>query len=158
MEDGSRLFRLISAARATEPAGFAESLCVGSEKILLVEDAAFVRNAAAEVLESAGYRVVIAGCSAEALEACRGGAKPADLLLADVVLPGGNGREFAKEFQRLCPGAPVLLMTGYPEQLNLCEASGESQPYLAKPFSSRVLLRKVREVLGANLGQLQAQA
>jgi len=116
------------------------------ETILLVEDEAFVRKVTAEVLESAGYRVVIATSAAEALEAYRSCSWPIDLVLADIVMPGISGRELATELKSLCPRARVLLMSGYAEQLARCESS----PYkncLAKPFSMRSLLSKVREVL-----------
>ncbi len=53
-----------------------------------MEDEAFVRRTTAEVLESAGYILVIAGTAAEALEACRMYSAPVDLLLTDVVMPG----------------------------------------------------------------------
>ena len=129
----------------------------GSEAILLVEDEAFVRRATAEVLESAGYILVIAGTAAEALEACRRYSAPVDLLLTDVVMPGMNGRELAAEFETLCPDAQVLLMSGYPQQLALRELSACSRKYLAKPFSAGVLLRRVREVLDMKLPKLEAR-
>jgi len=87
------------------------------ETILLVEDEAFVRNATAEVLESAGYRLVIAASAAEALDAYRKCVGRVDLLLADVVMPGMSGSELAAEFERLCPRARVLLMSGRDEQV-----------------------------------------
>lgn len=114
----------------------------GSETILLVEDEEFVRQVAAEVLESAGYRLVIAGSGIEALEAYRS-CGPVDLLLADVVMPGMSGRELAAEFESLHPRARVLLMSGYAEQLS----SSNGRNYLAKPFSIDMLLKRVREVL-----------
>src|SRR5271169_5407250 len=64
----------------------------GPETILLVEDEGFVRKVTAEVLESAGYKVVIAGNAGEALEVYRRLSGPVDLLLADVVMPGMSGR------------------------------------------------------------------
>jgi two-component system cell cycle sensor histidine kinase/response regulator CckA len=114
----------------------------GSKTILLVEDERFVRQVAAEVLESAGYRLVIAGSGVEAREAYRR-CGPVDLLLADVVMPGLNGRELAAEFESLYPHAGVLLMSGYAEQL----ASSNQKNCLAKPFSTDTLLKRVREVL-----------
>jgi CheY-like chemotaxis protein len=119
------------------------------ETILLAEDEAFVRKVTAEILESAGYRLVITKSAAEALEAHRR-CGPVDLLLADVVMPGMSGRELATEFESLCPRARVLLMSGYAEQLALCELSPYQKKYLAKPFSVRMLLTRVREVLGTN--------
>jgi CheY-like chemotaxis protein len=119
----------------------------GPETILLVEDEAFIRKGIAEVLESAGYRLVIARSAADAFEAYRGCSWPLDLLLADIVMPGMSGLELATELQSFHPQARVLLMSGYVEQLAWCELSACGKEYLAKPFSIRMLLKKVREVL-----------
>jgi CheY-like chemotaxis protein len=122
----------------------------GPETILLVEDEGFVRKVTAEVLESAGYKLVIARSAAEALEAHRRLSTPIDLLLADVVMPGMSGCDLAAEFQGLRPRIRVLLMSGYTVQLAWCHLSPYAKTYLAKPFSVGVLLRKVREVLDAS--------
>jgi len=132
-------------------AAFAEpALWGGNETILLVEDEGFVRKVTAEVLESAGYRLVIARSGAEALAAYRRLSAPVDLLLADVVMPGMSGRDLADEFESLCPHARILLMSGYAGQLAWCHLSPHGKTYLAKPFTVRILLRKVREVLDRN--------
>jgi CheY-like chemotaxis protein len=128
------------------------------ETILLVEDEAFVRKAAAEVLASAGYRLIVAENSFAALELCRESSETVDLLLADVVLPGMNGRDLASRCERLCPRLRVLLMSGYVEQLPRHEPSGYGNRYLAKPFSTHTLLKTVREMLDANLFDLSASA
>jgi DNA-binding NtrC family response regulator len=130
----------------------------GPETILLVEDEGFVRKATAEALESVGYRLVIAGNAAEALEACRTCLRPVDLLLTDVVLPGMSGRDLAAEFANLCPRARVLLMSGHEQQLAVCERSRYGTKCLAKPFSIRKLLNKVREALDRNQLEMGAQA
>jgi two-component system, cell cycle sensor histidine kinase and response regulator CckA len=123
----------------------------GQTTILLVEDEAFVRWATAEVLESAGYRLVTAASAVEALDACRERSEPVDLLLADVVMPGMSGRDLAAEFESCCPSAQVLLMSGYPEQMALCEVSATGRKYLAKPFSVGMLLQRLREILEVKL-------
>jgi len=118
-----------------------------SETILLVEDQAFVRQAVAEILESAGYQLVVAGSAAEALCVCGATPKPLDLLLADVVMPGISGRELAAQLEGFYPRTRVLLMSGYAEQLARSDSSLYCEEYLAKPFSVGTLLRRVREVL-----------
>jgi CheY-like chemotaxis protein len=129
----------------------------GSQTILLVEDEAFVREATAEALQSVGYTVLIARSATEALEAHRRSSQPVDLLLADVVMPGMSGYELAAEFLALCPSAPVLLMSGYVDELGFCSSSPDSKTYidckkyLGKPFSIASLLGKVREALGNSL-------
>jgi two-component system, cell cycle sensor histidine kinase and response regulator CckA len=119
---------------------------INKETILLVEDEVFVRKAAGAALESAGYRVLTAGNGAQALQAC-GQLPTVDLLLADLVMPGISGQDLAKQFTILCPRVPILLMSGYAEQLALCGLSSYCWEYMAKPFSVQVLLRRVREVL-----------
>lgn len=139
---------LVEAIPAT--AFIAADLRDRPEMILLVEDEAFVRKVTAEVLEAAGYRLVIAQSGAEALNACRQSARPFDLLLTDVILPGMNGRELADEFEGLCPHAGILLMSGYDGQLAGRQMPLYNTACLAKPFSVSELLGKVREALDAN--------
>lgn len=138
------------AAQATLGVFAEVARLVARQTILLVEDEAFVRNAAAEVLESAGYNVLIAASAAEARESYRS-LPTVDLLLTDVVLPGVTGRELAGEFNSLWPFARILLMSGYVDEL----ASGPPTPYckthLSKPFSTTSLLMKVREALASNV-------
>lgn len=122
----------------------------GKETILLAEDEMFVRKATSEVLESAGYRVVIAGSASQALEAHRRCSEPVDLLLTDLVMPGISGHELANELVALYPHLRVLLMSGYAEQLALCQLSPYGKKCLAKPFSTPMLLSRVREVLDTN--------
>jgi hypothetical protein len=128
------------------------------DTILLVEDEAFVRKVTAEVLESAGYRVMSAGGAAEALEACRSSAERVDLLMADIVMPGMSGRELAAQFEFFYPQARVLLMTGYPEQLASRPQSDWDRRCMAKPFSLHTLLGRVRELLQTNPLVLRAKA
>ena len=124
----------------------------GPETILLVEDEAFVRTATAEVLESAGYRLVIARNAAEALAAYRRCFWPVDLVLCDIVMPGMSGRELATALENFYSRARVLLMSGHAEQLAWCGSSACGKQFLAKPFSIPVLLRRVREVLDKPVG------
>jgi DNA-binding NtrC family response regulator len=121
--------------------------CRGSESILLVEDEVFVRTATAEVLRSAGYRVAIASSAAHAFEVQRGSFEFVDLLIADVVMPGLSGHDLAAQFRLLHPRVRVLMMSGYTEQLARSAMPINSSAYLAKPFSTSTLLRRVREVL-----------
>jgi two-component system cell cycle sensor histidine kinase/response regulator CckA len=131
-------------------------LSVRQETILLVEDEAFVRKVTAEVLESAGYRVLPACAASEALEAKGNDLEFVDLLLTDVVMPGLSGHELAAEFRALHPQTRVLLMSGYTEQLALSATSRID--YLAKPFSTSALLRRVRQVLDAGPSTFEVRA
>jgi two-component system, cell cycle sensor histidine kinase and response regulator CckA len=149
-EGAENLSELVSAFswEAAIAAGLPDTCARGGkETILLVEDEALVRKATGEVLQSAGYKVVIAESAAQALEAYRESPVPVDLLLADVVMPGISGHELAQQFFVLYPQVRIVLMSGYMEQLALCQLSPYRKEYLAKPFSIATLLQRVREVL-----------
>lgn len=128
------------------------------ETILLAEDEALVRKAAAEALQSAGYRVLIAESATRALEIHNEYAEPVDLLLADVVMPGISGHELALTLFGLCPDLRIILMSGYIEQFVQHRLSPYKKKYLAKPFSISTLLKRVREVLDSNPLELGADA
>jgi CheY-like chemotaxis protein len=113
----------------------------GNETILLVEDEALVRKATGEVLQLAGYRVVIAKSAAQALEAQRESSEPLDLLLADAVLPGISGHELAQKFFVLWPHVRIMLMSGRMEQLGGVQRS--QSPWMSPGRPSSLHRRNV---------------
>ena len=117
----------------------------GLETILFVEDEAFVRDVACEVLRSAGYQVLAAKTAAEAMRIFELNRGDVGLLLTDVVLPGENGRRLAARLRQQHPGLKILFVTGYGEQM--ARLTGNDDECLAKPFSTEGLLRKVRQSL-----------
>ncbi|MGH9375202.1 MAG: ATP-binding protein [Terriglobia bacterium] len=123
----------------------------GIETVLVAEDEAAVRSLVRNVLESAGYTVLDAGCGDEALRIARARRGQIDLLLTDVVMPRMSGCELAKQIQALEPGIQVIYMSGYTG--NAIVHRGILDPdtiLLQKPFSPDDLVRKVREALDAS--------
>ena len=124
----------------------------GSETILLVEDAEWVRTLARQVLETAGYRVLEAGSAEAAIRLCeRINGDRIDLLLTDVVMPGMSGDDMSKVLLAKQPHLPVLYMSGYTDDSIV--QHGVLEPginFLQKPFSPGALAMKVREVLDAS--------
>lgn len=108
------------------------------ETVLVVDDDAAVRDVARRLLEARGYRVRAAASGAEALALVAAG-EPADVVLADMVMPEMGGQELAAALAATHPRLPVLLMSGY-------APSGQG-PVLAKPLSSVALVAAVREAL-----------
>jgi len=105
--------------------------------VLLVEDEADVRHIVAEILRRAGH-VVHQADGLAAAEGLLDGLSGLDLLLTDLVLPGGNGLEVARHVRSRHPDVPVLFMSGYSESVF---AGGEPVEHLLqKPFTSRTLL------------------
>jgi len=128
------------------------SSCV--KTILVVEDESFVREVTQEVLESAGYRVLIAQNAAEATEIYRERGTEVDLLLTDVILPGETGKQLASKLRWAQPRLRVLFVTGYAEQMGI--RRGANEDCLAKPFSADALLERVQRMLAQPEFQPQA--
>jgi DNA-binding NtrC family response regulator len=64
-------------------------------------------------------------------------------------MPGINGYETAKRFSVMRPGVRILCMSGYAEHASLRDSSATGNlPLLEKPFSTEVLLARVRDELG----------
>jgi CheY-like chemotaxis protein len=116
-----------------------------SATVLLVEDEAFVREVTREVLVSAGYVVLTAINSTEAVEVWERHSDQIDFLLSDVILCGEDGRTLAQKLQHRNPALQVLLVTGYSEQISRNEMS--TIECLPKPFSSSVLLQRIRHIV-----------
>jgi signal transduction histidine kinase len=117
------------------------------ETVLLVEDEDAVRNACRRILERAGFQVVEASDGSQALAELADG--PVDLLLTDVIMPGGmTGRALAERLQATRPGLPVLFMSGY--TADVIATRGILEPGITvveKPFTTSELLGKVRALL-----------
>ena len=120
----------------------------GSEKILLVEDHDLVREQVTIQLGRLGYQVVVAEDGVGALEILK--AMPdVRLLFTDVVMPRGlNGLELAAEAKKMRPDLPVLLTTGYSEQLlRRSDQLGAGMSWLNKPYLPEELAAKIRAAL-----------
>jgi CheY-like chemotaxis protein len=123
----------------------------GSETILIVEDERSVRELVVRILKRAGYATLEAGSAAE-VDALMQMRQPAlDLLITDVVLPGGRGgREVAAAIRSRRAGIPVIFMSGYTRDAAVFDGSGdEDADFLAKPFAADGLLSTVRAALDA---------
>ena len=117
--------------------------------ILLVEDESFVREITAEILTAAGYKVLKARSAVEAVREFHLHKGEVALLVVDVVLPGKNGRDMAKELMKEEPRLKTVLMSGYPQN-NMEGGSLLNTSYLPKPFSLQLLMEKIRDVIAAN--------
>ncbi|OGR96539.1 MAG: hypothetical protein A2016_00785 [Elusimicrobia bacterium GWF2_62_30] len=125
-----------------------DTLLRGSETILLVEDEDILRRLAERLLKMNGYTVIAAADGKSALEAAQRYGKPFDLLVTDVVMPGMNGRELAKEIAARKLAGRTLFMSGYTDDAIV--EHGVLEPGIAfiyKPFSVEALSEKLREVL-----------
>jgi hypothetical protein len=119
-----------------------------SETVLLVEDQDEVRNLAATLLRSKGYRILEARNGTQALLIAEHHTGPIHLMLTDVVMPGINGKELADQVQPLRPDMRVLFMSGYADNVIANRgALGAGMDYIDKPFTPEQLAGKVRALL-----------
>ena len=122
----------------------------GGETILLVEDEEGVRRLTCLALQDQGYSVLEAANGAEAL---RIAAEPHDirLVLTDGVMPDMSGRELVTLLSQRLPDCKFLIMSGYTDEAIVHHGLLDGgTAFLPKPFTPRVLSRKVREVLDSD--------
>ncbi len=119
----------------------------GSETVLLCEDDESVRQLSMSILSSNGYHVISACSGMDALElAGRGGS--IDLLLADVIMPGMNGKMLAERLKKNIPNLKIMFISGYTDDVIIHQ--GILEPgfeLLMKPFTSADLLCSIRRVI-----------
>jgi len=116
--------------------------------ILLAEDEEDVRTLLCELLESHGHRVLEASSPSQALVVSGAYRGNIDLLLTDVVMPGGTGRDLARQLTARRPDLKVLYISGYPEHGSPNRVLEAGAPFLPKPFTRDLLLAKLQEILG----------
>ncbi len=121
----------------------------GKGTLLVVEDETAVRELAHRVLENHGYQILEASNGIEAIEVWRRRKGEIDLLVTDVVMPGGlSGHELAERLQKEKKELKVICMSGYSVELsgkNVTREAGFN--FLPKPFDMSQLVEIVRNCL-----------
>jgi PAS domain S-box-containing protein len=142
--------RLVGTIHANET-GAAISNAPGSgETILIVEDDGDVRAYIVEVLRALNYSVLEAGDADSALGMFERKDEQVDLLLTDVVLPGINGRELARQLRVRRPGLKVLFMTGYSRNAIIHQGRLDADiELIQKPIAQADLAARIRDILDA---------
>lgn len=117
-------------------------LRTGSETVLVVDDEDTVRMLIRELLEANGYRVLDASDGTQALHMSEQHKEKIDLLIVDEVMPGLSGHELTAQMAELRPQLCALPMSTVKPQFMFQE-----KPFLMKPFTADVLLKRVGEAL-----------
>ncbi|VXC57538.1 histidine kinase famiy protein [Massilia sp. 9I] len=117
-------------------------------RILVVEDNEDVRELAEAMLAAADYDVLSAPSGERALELLK--EETVDLVFTDVIMPGGmNGLQLIEQVHARRPEMPVLVTTGYMDELPARGARDKSLVVLAKPYQHQDLLDRVHAALHA---------
>jgi FixJ family two-component response regulator len=117
--------------------------------VAVVDDDQGILRSIADLLESADYQVRVFTSGAALLES---GCLPTiGCLISDVDMPGMDGFQLLRQVQKVRPGLPTILITGYPETLKRSPLVGGSLPRIfTKPFEGIDLLTAVSESLGSS--------
>jgi PAS domain S-box-containing protein len=142
------------------PAGAADEACEeageqptpgGKERILFVDDERSLIQMGKQMLAKLGYAVTSCQDPLEALEQFRRAPDAFDLVITDLTMPKLKGTRMAEEMLRLKPGLPVILCTGYGDQISPEQmAQIGIRELLLKPILRHKLAVTIRQALGAN--------
>ncbi|MFW5841045.1 MAG: response regulator [Planctomycetota bacterium] len=120
----------------------------GSGRVLIVEDEERVRRLVTQVLDRCGYQVHNAADVAAALSYFESNADKIDLVVSDVVMPGGSGLDLAEKIRDKRPDLPILFISGYAHDTVLQHGEGTlPEKLLAKPFTPQQLSQAVKDLL-----------
>jgi PAS domain S-box-containing protein len=121
----------------------------GHETVMVVEDETLHLKVVRQMLESYGYRVLVASSPGEALNLAKDHTS-IDLLLTDVVMPEMNGKDLAEKMISLFPDIMCIFMSGYTDNIIIHQGIlEEGLSFIQKPFSKEQLATKLREVLNS---------
>jgi two-component system chemotaxis response regulator CheY len=117
-------------------------------KILVVDDAAFMRVRAARVLEDAGHEVAQAENGLEAIK--QYAEWHPDAVLLDITMPEMDGLTALKEIKKLDPAARVAMVTAMGQQAIVMEAlKSGARDFVLKPFQPERILAALQKLLAA---------
>jgi len=120
----------------------------GNERVLFVEDEAILVQMANEMLSQLGYKVTTMASPLAALEIFKSNPWIFDIVVTDHTMPGMTGAELAKELIGIRPEIPVILITGYSEEIGPQRARQLGvKKFVMKPVVEDQLARTIREVL-----------
>jgi two-component system response regulator RegX3 len=125
-------------------------------RILVIEDEASIAEPLAAALERDGFEAVLAATAADGLEAAR--TRTPDLVLLDVMLPDGDGREVLRALRERSR-VPVVMLTARDEETDKVVALElGADDYVVKPFGAAELTARIRAVLRRTAAPAPASA
>ena len=128
----------------------AEKMIKGGETILLVDDEEVNIDAVGGLLETLGYKVLIAQTGQDAIELYRKNQKKIHLVILDMIMPVMSGSETFERLKEINPDIKVILSSGYSINGQAAEILERGcKGFIQKPFNVHELSLKIREVLDA---------
>lgn len=122
-----------------------------NERILILEDDAFLRDGLSEMLQREGYSPNTASTCCQAREMIN--ESRYDLIIFDVMLPDGNGFDLCAEIRKTNTVTPILFLTACDDEIQIVRGlDAGADDYVTKPFKLLELLSRVRALLRRNSG------
>ena len=124
----------------------------GAEVILVAEDDAALRRLCSTILGNYGYSVIEAVDGQDAIEKYSENRDRVQLIILDCIMPKKNGKEAYREVLMINPSVRAIFVSGYTE--DIISKEGLLDPginFVLKPITPSDLLKKVREVLDAEI-------
>ncbi len=120
----------------------------GDERILIVDDETAIISMLEQILVRLGYQVTAYTSSIEALGAFRKDTDRFDLVITDLTMPDMTGDRLSREMKQLRPGIPIILCTGFSDQIDDEKASSTNvDAYILKPLIRKEIDDAIRKAL-----------
>ena len=124
------------------------SMPIGTERILLVDDEISVAKLESQMLSRLGYQVTVENDSNNALNRFKATPNSFDMVISDMTMPKMTGDHLAKEIMAIKDDIPVIICTGFSERINKETAKSIGvKGFLVKPVVKSDLAQMVRNVL-----------
>jgi PAS domain S-box-containing protein len=123
-------------------------LPTGRERILLIDDEQSVVETGTAILERLGYKVTPETNGPRALEIFGSSPGEFDLIITDYTMPKLTGTDLSTKIRQIRPDIPIILCTGFSEQITATVAMDLGVEFVMKPFSMKEIAEVVRKVLG----------
>ena len=119
-----------------------------SKKILLVDDAAFMRKVIKDVLSKAGYTELFEAANGAEAVKMYFEVQP-DLVFMDITMPEMDGISAVKEIKKVDPNAKIVMCSAMGQQAMVIEAiQAGARDFIVKPFQPDRVLEAVRKAVG----------
>lgn len=117
-------------------------------KILIVDDAAFMRMMIKDTLKKNGYENLLEAADGEiAVQTYK--AENPDLVILDITMPNKNGLDALKEIRQMDPNAKIVMCSAMGQESMVVEAiRNGARDFIVKPFKAERVLKTVQGILG----------
>ena len=121
----------------------------GSERVLFVDDDQYMVDALVPMMENLGYQVTVETDSIKALEIFKEGVGMFDLIITDYTMPHMTGAELAGEILKIRSDIPIILCTGFSDQIDKEKALTMGiKAFVKKPVVMKEMADTIRKALG----------